>query len=328
MSKSRPYKFISMSAVFIIIVSLLTFILPVASCSNAPDSIRAGNLETLLQFTSAGHVLGFGQESVYVAGLDHALHVEFNNANHVQPVAGEPATAQSSPAPLDSVRYNNIWNNIDIIYNAADGGIAESTYIIRAGGNPADISLGYNVPAQIMPSGGLLFSFNNGYLTESAPIAWQEVGEERITVAVAFQNQPANKVGFNLGRFDSNYDVYIDPTYSWHTFYGSSDYDGGNAIAVDSSGNIYVTGYSESSWDGPGGVAPLHAFAGSGDDIPLVKLNSSGAYQWHTFYGCVGNDRAYGIDVDISGNVFLTGFSASAWNGSWRYNSSQSFRAI
>ena len=72
--------------------------------------------------------------------------------------------------------------------------------------------------------------------------------------------------------------------YQWHTFYGSRGYDGGSGIAVDGSGNVYVTGYSNATWNGPAGSSPLHAYSGD-DDIFVLKLNSSGAYQWHTFYG-------------------------------------------
>src|SRR5574340_1487135 len=51
-------------------------------------------------------------------------------------------------------------------------------------------------------------------------------------------------------------------------------------------------------------------------DIVVLKLNSSGAYEWHTFYGSAAvNDGGYGIAVDGSGNVYVTGFSFSTWNG-------------
>jgi hypothetical protein len=73
------------------------------------------------------------------------------------------------------------------------------------------------------------------------------------------------------------------PIYAWHTFYGSGSYDDGNAIATDGSGNIYVTGYSGSTWNGPAGQSPVHPYIGS-EDIFVLKLASSGSYQWHIFY--------------------------------------------
>ena len=102
--------------------------------------------------------------------------------------------------------------------------------------------------------------------------------------------------------------------YQWHTFYGSSVIDFGDGIAVDGSGNVYVTGYSNATWSGPSGQNPLHAYSGN-YDIFMLKLNSSGAYQWHTFYGSSGVDEGYGIAVDGSGNVYVTGYSYGTWNG-------------
>ena len=95
--------------------------------------------------------------------------------------------------------------------------------------------------------------------------------------------------------------------YQWHTFYGSSGDDYGYGIAVDGSGNVYVTGNSDATWNGPWKI-PLHAHSG-GYDIFVLKLNSSGAYQWHTFYGSSRYDYGYGIAIDGSGNVYVTGYS-------------------
>jgi len=64
----------------------------------------------------------------------------------------------------------------------------------------------------------------------------------------------------------------FDPFYAWHTFYGSGSTDYGSAIALDGQGNIYVTGWSEATWSGPGGQSPLHTHSG-GSDLMLIKLD-------------------------------------------------------
>ncbi|MCI0450359.1 MAG: SBBP repeat-containing protein [Chlorobi bacterium] len=96
-------------------------------------------------------------------------------------------------------------------------------------------------------------------------------------------------------------------------------YDGGNlidianAIAVDASGNVYVTGISAGSI--------------SLSDYATIKYNSSGQQVWVARYnGPVnGVDEAFSVAVDGSGNVYVTGQSLSITNYDYatiKYNSS------
>ena len=105
-----------------------------------------------------------------------------------------------------------------------------------------------------------------------------------------------------------------DGAYAWHTFYGSGGMDIGYSLIVDGSGNIYVTGESESSWNGPDGGTPLHASSG-GDDLFVLKLAPDGAYAWHTFYGSEDDDNAGSLTPDGSGYIYVTGGSDSSWTG-------------
>jgi hypothetical protein len=119
--------------------------------------------------------------------------------------------------------------------------------------------------------------------------------------------------------YSADGDIFVlklnsDGVYQWHTFYGSGDNDYGTGIAVDGSGNIYVTGYSYGSWQGAGNTDPIHPYS-RGGDIFILKLNSNGVYQWHTFYGSGDNDYGTGIAVDGSGSVYVTGYSYSTWQG-------------
>jgi uncharacterized delta-60 repeat protein len=90
--------------------------------------------------------------------------------------------------------------------------------------------------------------------------------------------------------------------------------DNANSIAVDGSGNVYVTGRSRS------------AGAITHDDYATIKYNSLGVEQWASRYNGPANvnDWAYSIAVDGSGNVYVTGVSAGSigYYATIKYNSS------
>jgi hypothetical protein len=107
-----------------------------------------------------------------------------------------------------------------------------------------------------------------------------------------------------------------DGAYKWHTFSGHGLPRGnvGYALAVDGNGDVYATGRSGASWHGPNGENPLHAHSG-GNDVLVLKLGPSGAYEWHTFYGSEAQDEGgSSLAVDGTGNLYVAGW-ASFWQG-------------
>jgi uncharacterized delta-60 repeat protein len=76
-----------------------------------------------------------------------------------------------------------------------------------------------------------------------------------------------------------------------------NNWDHATSIVVDASGNVYVTGWSVGS--------------GTGRDYATIKYNSSGVQQWIQIYNgpANGDDNAYSLAVDASGNVYVTGGS-------------------
>ena len=59
--------------------------------------------------------------------------------------------------------------------------------------------------------------------------------------------------------------------YLWHTFVGGSGVDYPDDVAVDASGNVFITGYSSATWNGPGATAAITPYTGN-SDIVVVKL--------------------------------------------------------
>jgi hypothetical protein len=120
----------------------------------------------------------------------------------------------------------------------------------------------------------------------------------------------------------ANADIFVmkldsNGNYLWHTFYGTSQgADYALSAAIDSNNDLYISGFSYGSWNGPGeGDQPIHGFSGEESNALVLKLNSDGAYQWHTFYGSYDYpDEAQGIAVS-EGNVYVAIKSYDTWQG-------------
>eukprot|EP01031_Cornospumella_fuschlensis_P034329 gene34329-41550_t len=100
----------------------------------------------------------------------------------------------------------------------------------------------------------------------------------------------------------------VDGTRAWTRLVGSTANDGAYGVGVDSTGAAYLAGYAGGSIDG-------QTFAGGSADIVLVKYATNGTREWTRMVGSSGNDRAYGVAADSSGNVFVTGFAGGSLNG-------------
>ena len=105
----------------------------------------------------------------------------------------------------------------------------------------------------------------------------------------------------------------------WATYYGGSDIDYGFGICTDNSGNVYVTGETESSnfpTQTLSGAYNQGAIGGN-QDVFILKFNSNGARIWATYYGGSGWDGwdggfGYNICTDNSGNFYVTAMTTSS----------------
>jgi hypothetical protein len=111
-----------------------------------------------------------------------------------------------------------------------------------------------------------------------------------------------------------NYDVFVTKLNAsgsslvYSTYIGGSGDDEGYAIAVDGSGNVYVTGFTESTdYDVTAGAFQT-TYGGGNYDVFVTKLNASGSgLVYSTYIGGSDEDRGRGIAVDGSGNAYVTG---------------------
>lgn len=291
-----------------ILLLLITLVPGHSALASLPESQNE-----LLQFADDGHVLGFKNNGVYIAGGDHMLKIEFSGTPGAHPLTSKTTPTGPDNEALMLVTYNDLWPGVDLAYQATANGIVESTWQIAPGSTPAQIRLRYNSQAIVDPAGNLRIAFNTGWMRESAPIAWQQIDGRRIPVQIAFNIiETANgktDVGFKVGEYNPAHPLLIDPVLEWNTFMGSSEWDECYAMTIDSSDNVYLTGVSTATWGSP--VAP---YPGGSGNAFVAKLDASGALQWNTFLGSAENfDKGTGIAVDSSGNVYVTGTSPAYW---------------
>lgn len=90
----------------------------------------------------------------------------------------------------------------------------------------------------------------------------------------------------------------------WSKRYGDAGMQGGKGLAVDASGNLFLTGYFYGTTDFGDG-SPLVS-AGS-EDVFVAKLDPSGATLWSKRFGGAGLQQGNDIAVDATGNVLVTG---------------------
>jgi len=103
----------------------------------------------------------------------------------------------------------------------------------------------------------------------------------------------------------------------WTKQLGTKRNDRATGVATDSSGNIYVTGYTYWGLDG-------NTYAGSNDAF-VVKYNSSGTKQWTKQFGTSSTDLADGVAIDSSGNVYVVGYTYGELDGNTNTGNSDIF---
>jgi hypothetical protein len=93
----------------------------------------------------------------------------------------------------------------------------------------------------------------------------------------------------------------------WARTWGGLDYDSGNSVVIDGSGNAYVTGYFQGPVDFDSGAGQDTHFSNGLDDVFLSKIDPDGNLVWARTWGGSGGDCGSAVAIDGSGNVFVEG---------------------
>jgi hypothetical protein len=177
-----------------------------------------------------------------------------------------------------------------LVKYAADG---TPTWVRRIGGTGADQGLGVSADVS-----------ENVYVTGYATGAATVFAADGTTTA------------FSLGTAGSS-DAFLvkyaaNGTPTWVRRIGGTGVDQGLGVSADTSGNVYVTGYATGAATVFAADGTTTAFslgtAGDGDAF-LVKYAADGTPTWVRRIGGTGVDQGLGVSADVSGNVYVTGYT-------------------
>lgn len=224
----------------------------------------------------------------------------------------DPAQWNTNLSAYRKLRYNGLWEGIDLELTGGSQGLKMCWYLDA----PARISAlrlrleGGNELA-LNEDGSLMLKHALGELVDPAPIAWQIVDGQKITVDCAFRIDEENEYGFILsGSYNESLPLVIDPLIPYTTYLGGNSSVVIRDIAVDNQGHAYVAGFTTST-DFP--VTPgAFQTTMSGQTAFVTKLSEDGSsLVYSTFLGGNSSDAALGITVDASGFAYITGSTRS-----------------
>src|SRR5580658_1619306 len=171
---------------------------------------------------------------------------------------------------------------------------------------------------KLNPAGsGLIYSSYLGGSGDDygAGIAVDSAGEAHIAGYTASVDFPTTTGAFQQYYGGGSYDGFLAKLNAagsalvFATYLGGIGNDTAAGVALDPSGNIYVTGQTQST-NFPT-LNPLQATSSESDAF-VVKMNASGQVQYSTYLGGTGLTNGTAIAADSTGNAYVTGFTDTA----------------
>ena len=254
-------------------------------------------------------------------------------------IGNDPDKWRTNVPNYTKVKYKSIYPGIDLVYYGNQRQL-EYDFVVAPGADPKAIRLAVetgnsklenrpsainNHPLTVDSDGDLVIQTDTGEVRFHRPVVYQLSPRPESRVSSSGSSNPKsqiqnrksvegrytliakNEVGFELADYDRSLPLVIDPVLSYSTYLGGTDFELAFGIAVDSTGNAYLTG-DTGSLDFPT-MNPLQpAYAGGPFDAFVAKLDAAGsALVYSTYLGGIEDDSGAGIAVDSAGNAYLTG---------------------
>jgi hypothetical protein len=225
----------------------------------------------------------FGGASSGASGMEKGLSCATDALGNVYMVGQTPSTSGIATTGAHQTIYGGGSCDAFLVKFNSSGVMQWGTYYGGAG-----VDIGYSCATD---------ATGNVYLAGDTQQEFLPASSGMTTIGA---HQSAYGGGYSDGflvKFDSN------GLRQWGTYYGGSLLDVSFSCATDASGNVYMSGNTQSS----AGIATSGAHQTTVNDAFLVSFNSSGVRQSGTYYGGIKNV----CTSDASGNVYMAGYTQS-----------------
>ena len=204
--------------------------------------------------------------SPHLAGLDQLP----GKSNYI--LGNDPNQWHVGIPTYGKVKYAEIYPGIDLVYYGNQREL-EYDLTVAPGADPRRIRLRLTGVDRIdFNHGDVLLSVSGRQLRIRRPFVYQPSTSGKRRIDGAFVRIGKNEIGFQLAAYDPAQPLVLDPVISYSTYLGGNGFDTGKGIAVDSAGNAYITGQTNSI-DFPTLPPYENAFGGS-NNVFVLKLNS------------------------------------------------------
>jgi hypothetical protein len=243
-------------------------------------------------------------------------------------IGNDPKKWHAGIKTFGKVTYTGIYPGVDLVLYGNQSQL-EYDFVIAPGADASRIAWQIDgAGAALDAEGGLVLTTPNGQdgpARFKQPVVYQLDGDRKIPIDGHFV-RAGNQVRFKLGSYDHSKQLIIDPVLSYASYLGGSlldnigntvngDGNASQALAIDSEGSAYVTGYTYSAnfpLKDPYQATPPAKKDSRFAWAFVTKFSADGkSLAYSTYLGGSDNDLGYAIAVDSAGSAYITGLTSS-----------------
>ena len=285
----------------------------------AAQAIHAAHGEGAAQGTVSGHVYDvvFGNKQGNQVRFENELpdYLNFYLGNN-------PKHWATAVKQFELLQFKQIEDGIDLEWELQNG-LPKYTFVVHPNASPQQVSLRYEgVRAlELTDQGYLAIKLKGFQVLEQKPTAFQFVGEEQVFIDCAFQVN-GKQLGFEIGQYNHDLPLYIDPVIIASTYSGSTAEAFGHSATFDGPGNIYSagrvfgvgyptdTGSFDLTYNGPFNPTPSTYF--NAYDICISKYNPDGSQRlFSTYFGGATQELPHSLITNNNQELHVLGSTNS-----------------